>query len=494
MEHKDKMLQEIKQKFEGLLSTILQTTDQVKRIDEVELHIFRVLLNIGKRLISLYIEDSVNRIDKSLNERFGIGYQNKGKFTRFYFSLFGQIKFIRRKIYISKERTTLFPADKELGIPKEKYSYNLQDWIGYSATDTDFRSSVELINRIFEHNILEMQSERIANLLSAEVENFYESTTILPKEKEGNFYAAGFDDKGVPILPSDAGRESDSNGVRLGKGQKRGVKKSSTVSVTYSFAPCIRTAEEVISNLFHEDKNKSLANNQAKSTNKQAKNKHIRAFLSNKKKAIEYGFENIKERTDGEEKNIVVLIDGDRGLEKAVDRAIETKEIKHRIIFKVLDFIHVTEYIWKAANIYFGEKSQLRLDWVKEQCLALLQGKTMDVIENLQELIQHSKYKTAKHKTIKSVIRYLLNHKHMMHYKECLARGFPISTGAIESACGHFVQSRMERNGMRWSIKGATNMLNLRAVNKNKDWEGYIQHYIKKKQKHYEIQRFKNAA
>ena len=75
----------------------------------------------------------------------------------------------------------------------------------------------------------------------------------------------------------------------------------------------------------------------------------------------------------------------------------------------------------------------------------------------------------------------------MMNYKECLARGFPISTGAIESACGHFVQSRMERNGMRWSLKGAKNMLNLRAVNKNKDWDTYMRYYMEIKQVDHEI-------
>ncbi|MEA3445958.1 MAG: UPF0236 family protein, partial [Bacteroidota bacterium] len=143
MEHKDKMLQEIKQKFARLLNTIFQPTDDVKRIDEVERQIFRALLNIGKQLIMLYIEDIVNRTDNSLHERFAICYQNKGKFSRMYFSIFGQIKFTRRKIYLAEEGKTIFPADKELGMPKERYSYNIQDWIGYSATDTDFRSSVE---------------------------------------------------------------------------------------------------------------------------------------------------------------------------------------------------------------------------------------------------------------------------------------------------------------------------------------------------------------
>lgn len=75
-----------------------------------------------------------------------------------------------------------------------------------------------------------------------------------------------------------------------------------------------------------------------------------------------------------------------------------------------------------------------------------------------------------------------------------MARGFPISTGAIESACGHFVQCRMERNGMRWSLKGAKNMLNLRVVNKNKNWDDYMQYYIEKKQKVYEMPYLKMTA
>jgi len=81
-----------------------------------------------------------------------------------------------------------------------------------------------------------------------------------------------------------------------------------------------------------------------------------------------------------------------------------------------------------------------------------------------------------------------------MNYKECLARGFPISTGAIENACGHFVQSRMERNGMRWSLKGAKNMLNLRAVNKNKDWDIYMRYYIEKRQLVNQTSHFKDVA
>ena len=82
------------------------------------------------------------------------------------------------------------------------------------------------------------------------------------------------------------------------------------------------------------------------------KNKHIRAFLSDKDRAIEYGFDNILKR-GGEAPKIVALIDGDRGLEKAIDRVAKSKCITAMIICKILDFIHVVEYIWKAANAHY---------------------------------------------------------------------------------------------------------------------------------------------
>lgn len=368
-------------------------------------------------------------------------------------------------------------------MPKSKYSYNLQDWIGYNASETDFRSSVKLINRIMGHNFSEMQAQRITNKLSEPVEEFYEKEEFSEQDnnEEGEYFAAGFDDKGIPILPSEVNREVDSSGERLGKGQKNGVKKSSTVSVTYSFAPFVRTPETVIKSLFDKNKNKD-ENKKPDNENKFTKNKHLRAFISDKKKAMEYGFENIIKRCGKTNKKIVVLIDGDRGLEKAIDKVTEKKDITLMIICKILDFIHVVEYIWKAANAHFGEKSSHRTCWVKQQCLLLLQSKTEKVIDNLQALIQVNKSKPVKQEAIQKVINYIVNHRHMMDYKTYLARGFPISTGAVESACGHFVQCRMERNGMRWSLTGAQNLLNIRAVNKNDDWDKYMQYYIDKEQ------------
>ncbi len=66
----------------------------------------------------------------------------------------------------------------------------------------------------------------------------------------------------------------------------------------------------------------------------------------------------------------------------------------------------------------------------------------------------------------------------MLDYKTYLDKGYPITTGAVESACGHFVKSRMERNAMHWGKQGAQEMLNIRAIKKNGDWQEYNQYFI----------------
>ena len=51
----------------------------------------------------------------------------------------------------------------------------------------------------------------------------------------------------------------------------------------------------------------------------------------------------------------------------------------------------------------------------------------------------------------------------MVDYKVYLEKGYPITTGAIESACGHFVKARMERGAMHWGKQGAQNILDIRV-------------------------------
>jgi hypothetical protein len=52
----------------------------------------------------------------------------------------------------------------------------------------------------------------------------------------------------------------------------------------------------------------------------------------------------------------------------------------------VLDFIHANEKLWSAANALFGETAPQRTSWVETQTLAMLEGRTAQVISTLRQL------------------------------------------------------------------------------------------------------------
>lgn len=65
------------------------------------------------------------------------------------------------------------------------------------------------------------------------------------------------------------------------------------------------------------------------------------------------------------------------------------------------------------------------------------------------------------------VVRYYENNQSRMHYKHYLQQGYLIGSGAIESAHRNVVQQRLKLSGQRWSIKGAQQIVNLRACKKS---------------------------
>ncbi len=60
-----------------------------------------------------------------------------------------------------------------------------------------------------------------------------------------------------------------------------------------------------------------------------------------------------------------------------------------------------------------------------------------------------------------------------MKYDEYRARGMPIASGVVESACKHVVASRLKDSGMRWDEEGAECILHLRSLELNDRWDAF---------------------
>ncbi len=78
-------------------------------------------------------------------------------------------------------------------------------------------------------------------------------------------------------------------------------------------------------------------------------------------------------------------------------------------------------------------------------------------------------------KEAKKLIEYYQANINRMNYKEYMNIGCGIiGSGAIESAHRKVIQKRMKQSGQRWSKQGAQNMLNLRVVSCNQQWEKIV--------------------
>jgi len=458
--------------------------------DLIERHVLKGVLEMGKKLLSYSIKIRHEELEEDgLPEKKSA--KNKGLLYRPYGSIFGDIEVLCRKYHLP-EKGSYYPLWDSLQLPAIKYSYVLQDWLGQNSTELDYRESVGMLNEILGLNLNGTQSKSQSNFLGSQVKAYYEAKTAVAVETD-SYICVEWDGKGVPLIKpldsKDVEEPTSRSSVvgRLKRGEKRGVKKTATVSVVSDFVPKKRTKDSIIRGLFKspltvleraEKEKKSALEIVHTKRAKWHENIHRRAFMCGQQKSIDYGVLLAKDRIQNSpSKNIgiVALVDGGIGLENNIVAAFERENMSHQLEHIILDIVHVSEYVWKAGNAILGEKSSLRTNWVKGVLTDLLDGKVGQVIEELKRNYDKTTLSDSPKKLLQKTITYFTNHQHKMDYKTYLEKGLPVSTALVESSCGHLVKDRMERSGMRWSLQGAQNMMDVRAVKKNGDWTDFME-------------------
>lgn len=137
----------------------------------------------------------------------------------------------------------------------------------------------------------------------------------------------------------------------------------------------------------------------------------------------------------------------------------------------ILDFYHLSEHLYQFAEAFFSDKADAEA-WVENQKGLLLESKASEVKEGI-EILPASK---RKQKIKAKLLAYIKANQDRMDYKHYGQIGCGIiGSGAIESAHRTVIQKRMKLSGQRWSKKGAQNMLNLRVIHMNQQWDKVIQ-------------------
>jgi hypothetical protein len=250
-----------------------------------------------------------------------------------------------------------------------------------------------------------------------------------PAAEEGRFLVLTADGKGVPLVKPEA--------LRLAafeeKAVRPGNRRMATVCSVYSVDALHRTAADVVAGLFRDP-----SDTQSSSTCRPApQHKRLTAFLpvtlpdlpDEMTRGATIAMSWVAHEIElGRKPNQVLirLMNGQHSLSSEADAAISDHD---GVTVDILDVVHVAGYVAQAA---------------KQLCCPAQRMKFI---------------------------------RERMQYHEYLAAGYPIATGLIEGACSHLVKDRVECSGMRWTVKGAQAMLNLRSVKASGFWDEFQRSY-----------------
>ena len=207
------------------------------------------------------------------------------------------------------------------------------------------------------------------------------------------------------------------------------------------------------------------------------------------KTVIGHVFEEALRRDPEAQRDWVVLVDGGEHQLKTIKTVLKKHSLEATI---VLDFVHVLEYVWKAAFCFFVPGSQEAETWVKERGLRLLHGQASDVAAGMRRSATLKKLSSSERERVDNCADYLLKYRNYLRYDKYLEQGYPIATGVIEGACRHLVNDRMDITGARWRLDRAEAVLRIRALRSSGDFDEYWQFHKSQEFKRNHVNNFQH--
>ena len=454
------IIQDIRAEFEHLLDFVTGEQARTAKADSIERGLFKMLLRLGAQLLQLFfVMRSEICSRQPVQNPSGQELPYNRDTVRVYFSIFNKV-FIERPYFYKQGVGTQIPLDAELGLGDDSYSDLLRETTEFLAVyHTYGGKDAGFLERLFGFSLSTRALQQNVAEDAESVEAYYAQKPPPCPKSEAEILVIQADGKGVPmVLEEDEVPEVQ---VRLGKGQKHGHKKEAIVTTIYTITAAPRTPIEVIASFFKENQPKKTPKKDAK-----PQNKHIWATLDGKDVALSRLSIQVALREGGHLLHRIALCDGCEALQSRI-------VLQFKGFILILDFVHANEYLWDVANSLLGETSEQRLEWVKSRTLQILSGQTEQVIAELRRIAKNKKTKVAQRKQLHKTANYFERNLPYMDYQTYLSNGYPIASGAIEGACRHFVKDRFELSGMRWLQTGAENLLRLRAVAENDDWDAY---------------------
>jgi hypothetical protein len=453
----------------------------------VEEALFRKLLALGRQLYGRFL---ALQGTGDVGERFTLpdGRQVRrleNTHQRLLQTIFGEFS-LDRAVYGTREGQAIeaVPLDARLQLPESKFSHLLQSWDQLLATEQPYGQVSKVMEMILGLSQHVDSLERMSRGMAASAEEFCWSQPAPPAAEEGEILVESADGKGVPIRhAADAPPIRDHEHRR---GPKPDRKRMATVAAVYSVDRFVRTPEQVLEALFHDPQAARPAD-----LPQRPRPQHKRTYarldddpdwpheepVNGAAAAFGWLEEQVRARlaTRSQPVEVVCVMDGQPSL----------WELKQRFqsdlpTVEILDLLHVTSRLWKAAHLFHPGDLPAAEAFVREQAGQILEGSVKSVIHSLRSRATRRGLSAVCRRSLEVICKYFAKNRDRMRYADYLRRGYPIASGVIEGACRHVVKDRLERTGMSWTPTGAQALLHLRAIATSQQWDTYHQYRIQK--------------
>jgi hypothetical protein len=466
---------ELLERFVPQLLERLQTAlQQGQPVHEVEQGLWDLVLQLGQQSLAAWLAahgtgdlgPTAELPDGRTARRLPQRHQRR------YHSIFGTFE-LQRTVYGRREGQALafVPLDNRLQLPRNSFSYLLQDWDQALAMEQPFGQVNQTIRRMLKLTQSVDSLENTNRQMARDVADFRDLQAPPPAAEEGQLVVVSADGKGVIIRGQ--GSKTVCGGERPA-GQRANQKRMATVAAVYTVDRYPRTADDVVAALFRDEGYEAAPR-------PGPCHKRVWASMPQEGPAprssiavvFDWVWWEFARRNPQLRRPTICLCDGQEALWQACAEAVPDPD---RI--DILDLLHVTPRLWLAAKTLYGAKSSRVLPFVRRRVTQILEGKVATVIGALRRRAKERRLPAASRKVLGRINGYFHKHRDRMRYDEYLREGYPIASGVIEGACRHLIKDRMERAGMHWTVAGAQAMLDLRSMWISGQWETFQQERI----------------
>jgi hypothetical protein len=449
-------------------------------LDQVERGALTQVLEIGGAAVKMFLQaqGTGDLGDQIETEKGTVLYRSEQTLERPLRTIFGEHSF---EAYVysrgQNRKIELRPIDARINLPEGKASYLLQEFSQLFCVEKAFGVGSRQFDAVFGQKLSVDVLEDINRAMGEQADRFLDQMPTPRAADEGAILVATADGKGVPLVRADA-----MTVPAFEEKDRPGNRRMATLGCVYSVDPYVRTPEQIVAALFR-DSTVSQPGDRPESCFK-----HYRAFFAQPAQegadAVPSAYQTwswMAEELTGRHQPrqpVVRLMDGQPSLWDAADACLSdlVKELRvadpGQQVVDILDIVHVSSYVWKAAKAFHGHKEHQEA-FVQERLLRILRGEVSGVVKGVRRMATQQGLKGEPLKAVTTACNYFERNATRMRYDEYLRAGYPIASGVIEGACRHLIKDRMEQGGMRWTLAGAEAMLNVRSVCASSEWERF---------------------